>query len=168
MIINNARFIDPFKPPKRIPQNNIAHLMYYLSCVNCLIDFEIPTKLIDFDEYEKIDFDDENDILRLAVLLSPELFIIKRIMIPVSKLKSGRNEFYPITEEIKERINVICQFDIRGKQVHADKIMFFKETWMIDYYSFPMRNYSERLKAISNGDVEKMRPKRKSRVCSIF
>lgn len=167
-MILSPGIIDPFKPPKRIPQNNIAHLMCYLSCVDYLIDFEIPAKLIDYNQYEKIDFDDENSILSFAVLLSPDLFISNKIMIPVTELKCGTNEFYQITEEIKEKNNVVIQFNIGGKQVHADRIMLFKEKWMIDYYIFPMKNYSKRLKAIFRGDVEKMRPKPKSKVCNIF
>lgn len=149
-----------------VPDNDMARLMYYLSCVNDLIDFGIPNKLTDYSNYNAITFDDENQILVLAVLLSPDEFVEKGIMIPVKNLGKSSNEFYRITDS-KFAVAATRQFVIGGKKVNTLEVMAFEMRWLERYYTGPISNYHRRLEAIADGNVEKMRPRQKSKGCSI-
>lgn len=149
-----------------VPNNDIAHLMYYLSCVNNLIDFGISNRLTDYANYKNIDFDDENQILKLAIILSPDEFVEKGVMIPVRYLGDSSNKFFRITDS-QYALAATRQFVIGGKNVHTLKVMAFEMNWLEKHYSNPLMHYHKRINAIANGNVEKMNPKNKSRGCNI-
>lgn len=142
-----------------VPNANMARLMYYLNCVNSLVDFGIPQKYRDYQNYSKNTFDDGNSILIYAHLLSPEIFVIKNIMIPVKNLDKD-NKFFEITDS-HIAIAAAREFIIGGKKVHTMKIMAFKIEWLERNYSVPMQFFAKRMSAILNGTVESMRPRAK-------
>lgn len=134
-----------------VPNNDMAKLMYYLNCVNCLIDFDIPSKLRNYEKYRYLSYEEENEILCLAIILSPDEFVKRKVMVPVSKLDGGlSNRFFKITDT-KLAFHVTSEFFIGGRQVHTLEIMFFEIDWLERNYSDPIKNYSDRIYEIIHG-----------------
>ncbi|KAK8835751.1 hypothetical protein M9Y10_040570 [Tritrichomonas musculus] len=144
-----------------IPNAPMAKLMYYLNTVDSLTDFGIPSHLKDYSSYSNLSFDEENQVLCLAVLLSPDMFTEKGIMINDPRLcPDANNEFYEISD-VRTAVAITQEFIIRGKKVHTLKIMAFKTAWIENNYFYPMMSYKNRLEAISEGNVEDLRPRPK-------
>lgn len=142
-----------------VPNNNMARLMYYLSSVDSLTDFGIPYELKNYDNYNNLSFDQENQVIALAFLLSPDVFIERGIMINEPRLCGNcNNEFYEISDS-RTAVAATREFVIAGKQVRTLKIMAFKMAWIENHFVQPINYYDRRLKAIANGTVERLRPK---------
>lgn len=109
-----------------VPDSPMACIMYYLNCINSLIDLEIPQNLRNYQNYNKISFDEENRILSLANLLNPTLFIMNGIMINNIDLCANKsNKFYDITNS-RIVFAFSREFAISNRKVHTLKIMAFK------------------------------------------
>lgn len=142
-----------------IPNASMARLMYYLHSVNVITDFGIPNELTNYNNYNSLSFDQENQVLALAILLNPDVFIEKGIMINSSSLCGNyNNQFYEITDR-RTAVAATRQFVIAGKTVHTLKIMAFEMCWMRNYFTDPISYYERRISAIANGTVESMRPR---------
>ena len=151
--------IKKYGEPVTVPDNKMAQLMYYLSCVQMVVDFGIPSNLTNYSNYYKLKFEQENAVILFAELLDYRIFTKNKIMINDPDLCFGySNQFYEISDS---RTSVIAtrEFIIGGQVVHTLKIMAFKKCWIDENYIIPMSFYSARLQAIKNGTVEKFRPK---------
>ncbi|KAK8837357.1 hypothetical protein M9Y10_036790 [Tritrichomonas musculus] len=141
-----------------VPNHPMARLMYYLRTVNSLIDFDIPYDLRDYSNYDSLSFDEENQVLMLSTLLSPDLFIEKGIMINEPRLcPNCNNEFYEISA-IQSRVAVTQEFVVGGKRVRTLEIMAFKPIWLESNYIAPIKAYMGRIRALANGTVDQYRP----------
>ncbi len=83
-----------------VPNNDIARLMYYLSCVDTVINYNEIDNLTDYNSYYLLT-DNEIDILIETVLiLNPKYFVDAGIFILDSYLVPDdmNNEFYEITD----------------------------------------------------------------------
>ena len=56
-----------------IPNDPIAKLMYYLNCINEVINYESNT-LIDYENYKSLSIEEANFVYRLARVLNPHIF----------------------------------------------------------------------------------------------
>lgn len=142
-----------------VPDHPMAKLMYYLQSVDVLTDFGIPDHITSYNYYYNLSFDEENAVLGLAILLSPDLFVEKGIMINEPRLCfDSLNKFYEISDT-RSAIAATQEFIIAGKTVHTLKIMAFEMPWVQNYYIDPIKAYSRRISAIANGTVENLRPR---------
>lgn len=142
-----------------IPDNPMARLMYYLKSVDILVDFGIPDDLCDYRNYYNLSFDEENQVLMLATILTPDLFVKKGVMINEPRLcPDANNEFYEISD-VQHAIAVTEEFTIAGKQVHTLRIMAFKMAWIENNYINPIKFYLPRIKALANGTADSYRPR---------
>lgn len=142
-----------------VPNSSMARLMYYLRSVDSLTDFGIPSELKNYDNYNRLSFDQENQVIALAFLLSPDLFVEKGIMINEPRLCGDcNNEFYEISDH-RTAIAATREFVIAGKTVHTLSIMAFKMDWIRKNFVDPINYYDRRLRAIADGTVERMRPR---------
>lgn len=142
-----------------VPQNPMGKLMYYLQTVNALIDFNVPYSLQNYKEYQSLSFDEENQVLALAVLLSPDIFIENGIMINEPRLcQNFPMQIYEISA-MHSAIAITEEFVIGGKKVHTLMIMAYKNSWLERNYFNPIKVYSDRINAIADGTVERFRPK---------
>ena len=113
-----------------VPDKPMGKLMYYLNAVNNLIDFKIPYSLQNYEKCHLLSFDEENQVLSLAVLLSPNIFIENGIMINEPRLcQNVSNQFYEISA-MHSAIAITEEFVIGGQQVHTLQIMAFKKSWL--------------------------------------
>lgn len=140
-----------------VPDNPWAKLMYYLSCVDNVIDFGIPKQLIDYKNYKDNTFENKNKILLLAEVMFPKFFDEKCVFIQDDSLcLNSSNEFYEISH-VKCAVAITENFFIAGKQVRTLKIMSYKNKWATKNYYEPMEYFSKRLSSIHDGTAEKYR-----------
>ena len=73
--------IKPFGEVVDIPDDDVAKLMYYLSCVDTVINYNEIDKLSDYENYDLLTVDEMAQLFRLVLLFNPEEFIKARIFI---------------------------------------------------------------------------------------
>ena len=73
-----------------VPNNNLARIMYYLSCVFNTIQYNESNKLSDYQHYYYLNEDDKKAVYALAVLLNPKLFLDANIFILDDGTLTGR------------------------------------------------------------------------------
>ena len=58
-----------------IPNNDVAKLMYYLSCVDTVINYNEIDRLSDYENYDLLSVDSMTELFKLVLLFNPEIFI---------------------------------------------------------------------------------------------
>ena len=76
----NKLKIEPVGSTVTVPNNNIAKLMYYLSCVLKVIQYNQNSKLIDFEHYYNLNNEEKKLVYQLALLFKPEIFLEKFLL----------------------------------------------------------------------------------------
>ena len=115
-----------------VPNTPEAKLKFYLSNVNCLVDFDIPYNYRNYNE-PCSSLEEKENLLALAVLLSIDIFIEAKVMIHVDSLPGGfQNEFYELTDR---KLGFYADNDIviAGRHVKVLKFMAFTDSYLLDY-----------------------------------
>ena len=148
-----------------VPNNSIAKLMYYLSVVLNVIQYnEYNKKFVDYEKYYNLSDEEKNKIIEFANLLKPKIFIDAHILIPNSNLvpEGKSNQFYKITDDIIG-FHANKEILIGGRIVKILKVMAFKSNWLNDYYYYPLQQIREsRNRRILNPDNNNYRIKNSS------
>ena len=142
-----------------VPDNDIARLMYYLSCVDTVIRHDQTDRLSDYENYYRLTKAEEDLLLQLVLLFNPKIFINAGIFIVDQSLLPYNmdNEFYQITDQ-RIGIHVNQEIIIGGKSVKVLKIMACNLSWLNRNYINPIENLTNRarsyqaLPAPSNND----------------
>ena len=130
----NTRIVKPFGHKVDVPNDPIAKLMYYLDCVNVVVQIDniITSKLIDYQNYFILSRDEKNLVYKAAKLLDPS----KLINVGVFNFKEGvvfsnglDNQFLEITEGTIG-VHVNQEIEIGGILVKVNKTMDFNERWL--------------------------------------
>ena len=135
-----------------IPSNNYGRLMYYLSCVSSVVDFEIPYKYRNYSNYYSLSYSEKKELVVLCALLQPSLFMENHLFICDDEgriLTDYSNDFFEITET-NVGLHVSEEIVIAGKRVRALKIMIFKPRWLINNYRDPLRAVIDILESSSD------------------
>ena len=170
----------------QVPNNDIARLMYYLSCVNTVISYDEINKFSDYRNYNSLNLEEKEILLKLVELLKPEIFIKAGIFIKEDKLipNNYNNEFYKITDQ-RIGIHISQEIMIGGKFIRVLKIMACNDTWLNKYYYEPIKSiyemktfmliFSKALISLSNDSNKKIdnnklqqRKKKKNEGCCII
>ena len=125
-----------------VPDNDYAKLMYYLNCVSSIVDFDIPRKYINYDEYYNLSYSEKKELLALCILLEPSLFTNSHLFILDENgeiLKTSNNEFYEL-KATQFGLHINSEILIAGKMVRALKIMIFDSYWMRKFYYNPIKS----------------------------
>ena len=139
--------IIPIGERTTVPNNDFARLMYYLSCVDTVINYQGIDKLSDFRNYQRLTNEDKIVLFKLVSLFNPEIFLDANIFIlQTDPLPNGLdNEFYEITNE-RIGIHVNNQILIGGRTVRVMKFMVCNPTWLMRNYYRPWKNIYEMAK----------------------
>ena len=136
--------IIPIGERNNVPNDNVAKLMYYLSCVDTVINYQGIDKLSDFRNYKRLTVDDASVLFKLVLLYNPEIFLNAKIFIlQIDPLPNGAdNQFYEITNE-RIGIHINNQIVIGGRTVRVMKFMVCNPAWLIRNYYRPWKNIFE-------------------------
>jgi len=124
-----------------IPDNDYAKLMYYLSCVGSVINYDKMDVLGDYDRYYLLNADQKDIILKTCEVLNPKIFINAGAFIVDEKLLPGNNsnQFYQITDQ-RIGIHINQHIMIGGRSVKVLKVMACNINWLNNYYINPIKN----------------------------
>ena len=114
-----------------VADNPRAKLMYYLSCVSGVLEMNDPNlnRLKNYSRYYNLDNDEEQILLRLVLLLSPDL-LLGKVFFPSDELcGNSQNEFYKITHA-RNFFAIQQNIMIGGERKRIVKIMTFKRSWL--------------------------------------
>ena len=131
-----------------VPDNDLARLMYYLSCVDTVIQYHEIDRLTDYQNYDSLDVEDITVLLKLVILFNPKFLVDKGIFILDESLLPNDldNQFYQITDE-RIGIHINNEIMVSGRTVKVLKVMACDEEWIF-------RNYINPLKRAFNKEAE--------------
>ena len=131
-----------------VPDNDLARLMYYLSCVVTVIQYHEIDRLTDYQNYDSLDVEDITVLLELVILFNPKFLVDKGIFILDESLLPNDldNQFYQITDE-RIGIHINNEIMVSGRTVKVLKVMACDEEWIF-------RNYINPLKRAFNKEAE--------------
>ena len=139
--INNLE-VHPIGVTVTIPDDDVARLMYYLSCVGTVIEHDNENDMLtDYENYDLLDVNQLTLLFSLVTLFEPSIlikggaFILDPSLVP----EGMGNEFYQITDE---RINFHFNDEIMigGKTRRILKVMACNIFWLKRFYYNPMKN----------------------------
>ena len=119
-----------------IPPNDLAKLMYYLSCVNSVIRVADLSPYINYNVYYLM-LGQINTIINLAKIYSPDKMISCKAFIQDDSL-GDQNKFFQITDETYG-VHANEEFFIGGKTVRISQIMVYRNDWILKNYYLPLR-----------------------------
>ena len=125
-----------------VPDNHLARLMYYLSCVAVVLEVDKNNKLLEYQNYYLLTEKEEELVVVFALLFSPKtlkekfLFLVGDKFVPAGT----DNEFFEIKQEtIGAHFNQ--EIMIAGKSVKLKKKMACNDRWLNCFYFKPMYEY---------------------------
>jgi hypothetical protein len=124
----------------KIPDHDLARLMYYLCCVTEDVGLSIlDDDLIDYKNYRRLSRPRRALVFESALLLSPGELINKLIFRDDEGAITGtsRNEFCEISVACGV-VSLQRDIIIAGQAQSITKVMFFKQSWLNDYYIRPL------------------------------
>ena len=147
--------IIPIGERTTVPNDDVARLMYYLSCVDTVINYQGIDKLSDFRNYKRLTVDDITVLFKLVLLFNPEIFLNAKIFIlQIEPLPNGAdNQFYEITNE-RIGIHINNQILIGGRTVRVMKFMVCNPAWLMRNYYKPWKNIFEKAESYLNGQYK--------------
>lgn len=77
----NKLKIEPIGSTVTVPNNNTAKLMYYLSCVLKVIQYNQNSKLIDFEHYYNLNNEEKKLVYQLAFYLNLKFFLKQKFLL---------------------------------------------------------------------------------------
>ena len=151
--------IIPIGERTTVPNDDVARLMYYLSCVDTVINYQGIDKLSDFRNYKRLTHDDMIVLFKLVLLFNPEIFLNAKIFIlQIEPLPNGAdNQFFEITNE-RIGIHINNQILIGGRTVRVMKFMVCNPAWLMRNYYKPWKNIFEKAESYLNGQYKPPSP----------
>ena len=140
---NNVK-VRTFGERTSVPDDDVAKLMYYLSCVDTVINYNEIDRLSDYQNYDSLSVDDLTELFKLVILFNPEIFVEAGIFILDESLLPYDldNQFFEITDE-RIGIHVNNEIFIGGRSVKVLKVMACNEDWLVRNYFRPWKNIFE-------------------------
>ncbi len=174
----NGIEVRPIGNKVTVPDNDIARLMYYLSCVHTVINYDSKDMFTDYEHYYLLTGNERIELMALVSLFNPNLFVEAGIFIIDDNLvpEGSSNEFYEITDH-KIAFHVNEGIMIGGKYVKVRKIMACKTDWLYRNFINPLNNITKSLKETDTQRNEERiktqrtierRKKRDESCCSIY
>lgn len=123
-----------------VPSSPLAKLMYYISCIFTVIQYDGDQKLTDYKNYYYLNEEEKKVVYQLAILFDPKIFINAGIFILNSGLlpPNSGNEFFKITDE-RIGVHVSQEIMIGGSSIKVLKLMACDTSWLERNYYNPLR-----------------------------
>ena len=124
-----------------VPDNDVARLMYYLSCVceavDCQDDAEIQ-RFTSYQNWHRLSIIEKQALAVLCYTFSPDVFNDKVFFQIDALCVEFINEFYKISQ-VQTRLLAAESVVIAGRTRQVNKVMVYKRQWLQYYYNDPMR-----------------------------
>ena len=138
----NSIQVKPIGVTVTVPNDDVARLMYYLSCVDTVIQYDNEDDILtDYENYDLLNVEQLTVLFSLVTLFNPKIFINGGVFIldPSLVPEGLGNEFYQITDE---RINFHFNDEIMigGKTCKILKVMACTNSWLLRNYYNPLTN----------------------------
>jgi hypothetical protein len=131
-----------------VPDNDVAHLMYYLKCLCDAIECDDDPNIRRFTNYrnwESLSFEEQKLLVALCEKWNPGA--LKNVFVHNDELcGDSDNEFYTISQ-VKDRIVASESIVIAGRERHVSQIMTYTMRWMRRNYYDPIQQFKARLSA---------------------
>lgn len=141
-----------------VPNNNIARLMYYLSCVNNCLEKNgqklLEQRHTDYQNFAQLSDEEHTLIVLLALLLSPdELIGLCFFVVDEGSacLRGSSNEFLEITSARNVLGALLTQdkvFVFKGDEVRTSRVMLSTKGWIQNNFVLPFSGEIGRLQAL--------------------
>ena len=134
-----------------VPDNARAKLMYYLSCVKTVIQLNDSTlqRLSDYNNYQLLTDPEIDALLALVILFSPDE-LLGKVFFHDEDCGGWNNQFFELSA-VSHMLAVTDNILIGGERKRVAKVMFFKTSWLDNYYLTPLRSFEGRLQRLARG-----------------
>ena len=138
-----------------VANNDLARLMYYLSCVSSVIQIDINEKLIDFKNYDTLSKEEEQSVVVLASLFDPQIFINHQLFLVGRQfVMDASNQFYELSHN-KFGLLITSDIIIGGISRKVLQLMGCTESWLINNYYNPLDFYKGNRQPVLPPEPEK-------------
>ena len=131
-----------------VPDDVKAKLMFYLRCMCDLLDMEGEDgqldRLSDYTNHELLSEDDTDSLTILCLTISPDVISDRVIFLNNDMCGECQNKFFEL-EAVRNMIMVSDTIVVGDRVRQVRKVMFYKPSWLIEHYVFPMRYLTTRL-----------------------
>ncbi|CAF1055435.1 unnamed protein product [Didymodactylos carnosus] len=136
----NAFELEDITKTATVPDNDIAKIMYYLSCVCSSINYNENNiqRYTNYAQYYVLSNDEKLEVIALCAKLSPDVFIDKCWFQSDALCGNMSNKFYNF-KQLRQDIVAVESIVIADTQVHVKEIMVYTQSWMMKHYYLPMR-----------------------------
>ena len=151
--------------PVTVPDDPIAKLMYYFSCVASCVELEDSDfdRLKDYKNYTRLTSDEKAKVLALCLALSPDK-LIGTIFHPSSDCGGFSNKFLELNA-VKTNLLVTDSLVVGGQSKKIHKIMLFEKRWIENNYIEPLRSIERSQRSLP---PTRPAPSRSSNDCTIL
>jgi hypothetical protein len=135
-----------------VPDNDVARLMYYLTCVCCAIDCDQDGDIRRFTNYANwalLSTEEQKLLVVLCYTFSPDVFEGKVFFHNEALCIQSSNTFYEINQ-IRHQLLAVESIIIAGRVHQVAKIMIYKMSWMKTNYLEPMQRLARRFSGQSS------------------
>ncbi len=152
----------------KVPENPYAKLMYYLDCVDTLIQYNFNKRLTNYNEYYCLTDKEKEALKILCLLLNPKILLENKVIIYAPELcEDSSNEFYEITNT-NLGFHANEYISIGGVEVKVRKIMAIKGQWIENNFVKPLEDikYYEKQKEIEQNQrfyIPRVKPSEKEK-----
>ena len=154
----------------KVPNDDLARLMYYLSCVFTVLNYNGFSKYTNYKNYEEISYspNDFNKVLELAEKFNPIVMVNAKIFIINENLGEIENRFLEITDE-RLNFHACKEIIVGGIRIRVLQIMLMKSSWISRNYFIPYKRLTEfEIESCNESDYYSDNESVKSSTCLIF
>ena len=125
-----------------VPDNHLARLMYYLSCVAVVLEVDKNNKLLEYQNYYLLTEKEEELVVVFALLFNPKILKEKYLFLVGDKfVPAGTdNEFFELTNN-NFGIHISSEVIIGGVSRKVLNLMGCNESWLERNYYNPLTHY---------------------------
>ena len=135
----------------KVPNNDIAKLMYYLKNVFTALKCKRFSDFTNYKNYYTLSNSEINELIQLAKTFNPQIMIDKNVFILQEDLDAD-NKFIEITDEIMN-IHPNEEILINGIITKISKLMLYKDKWLNKIYYHPLDRLNERFHGLNSVDI---------------
>ena len=139
--------LRPTSVRTKVPDDDVARLMYYLHCVFTAIEYKDQDvrRYRDYQEYDSLSYQEQRMVWFLASTLSPDEFDDK-VFFHSDELCGDRgNKFYELSQ-VRHQVLAVQSVLIAGQTRRVKQIMTYKMSWMKKNYYEPIERLGFRLR----------------------